>query len=391
MPCRLLVCSLVALVALAGCGSEKAESPAGVAAATTSLSSEGAAFCDAWNSAFATGDEPAMNKALEKAPPEIADDARTVREADASNSRSNEAEAASGRVLDWTELHCRRGKPGDSERRVAPSIDAEFPGLKFCMTLPFPEGVADERPSGMVLYGSSTSKDPYDGAMLGLLWNPSDGANHAGDGDSTPVTVRGRKGVAAPISVFQQTILPELGTVIAWTEGDTSFGLYGRRWSQGRADELVTIANRIEESDAGYRIPSSALPQGFGDVFSGDAGVTQIVLPIGSLYSLQYRGTSGTLSVAGLQMTEEEFEAFRFFTVSVDDRKVGERDALAGNAWTKDGPAVVTWREPDGLVVRIVGIGVPLLTAMQVANEARELSAEEWAAVVQAEDRCSRI
>lgn len=50
---------------------------------------------------------------------------------------------------------------------------------------------------------------------------------------------------------------------------------------------------------------------------------------------------------------------------------------------------MVTWREPDGLVVRIVGIGVPLDTARDVANKTRELTTDEWAALVEADDPCN--
>ena len=63
-------------------------------------------------------------------------------------------------------------------------------------------------------------------------------------------------------------------------------------------------------------------------------------------------------------------------------------DGLVGNAWRDEGPAVVTWREPDGLVVRIVGLGVPLDTAREVAERSRVLSKAQWAALVEAEDRC---
>jgi hypothetical protein len=224
--------------------------------------------------------------------------------------------------------------------------------------------------------------------MLGLLWNPADNGTHVGDGDTQPVTVRGQSGFAAPITVFQQTILPELGTVIAWTEGDRAFGLHGRKWPIDRASELVEIANGIEEASGGSRIPADARPDGYEEVFVGDPGVTSLVLAPSPLYSLRYQGADGLLDVNGLQMSEDEFQAFRFFTIGVSEGEVAGYTALVGNSWHADGPAVVTWRESDGLVVRIVGIGVPLATAEEVAEQSRELSENEWTDVVEAENPC---
>ena len=226
--------------------------------------------------------------------------------------------------------------------------------------------------------------------MLGVLWNPADGGDHRGDGDPEPVTVRSESGVAAPITVFQQTILPELGTVIAWTGGDQAVGLYGRGWSLDRTDELVAIADALEEADGGFRIPAGALPTGYAEVFRGEPSVTALVLAPSPRYTVRYQSEGGLLDVSGVQMTEAEFEAFRFFTVGVDQGDAGGRDGLVGNAWHADGPAVVTWREPDGLVVRTVGIGVPLEVAQQAAAEARELTEAEWAALVEADDQCDQ-
>ena len=274
------------------------------------------------------------------------------------------------------------------QRHIALPVDAEFNGLTLCGTSAFPTSPTDDQ-SGMVLYGEANADDPYDGPMLGVLWNPADDGGHGGDGDTQPVTVRGESGVAAPITVFQQTILPELGTVIAWTEGDRALGLYGRRWPMERADELVEIANQLADSEGRLRIPDDALPDGYGEVFTGDASVTSIVLAPSPLYSLRYQGEEGLLDVNGLQRSEDEFEAFRFFTIGVDQGEVAGHDALIGNAWHAEGPAVIAWREPDGLVVPIIGIGVPLDIARQVAERSRELSDDEWAALVESESRCS--
>lgn len=380
---------MVALVAsMAGCGDDDSTGAA-AGGSTSTLSDEESTFCDGWNAAWSSGDDSAFDEVLAGAPTELKDEAAAVRDAEASGSESSDAAAAMAEILDWTELHCRRGEAGDSERHIAPPVAAEFAGLSFCRTTSFPRSPRDER-AGMVLYGEAKNEDPYRGAMLGVFWNAVDDGGHGGDGDTRAVTVRGQRGVAAPITVFQQTILPDLGTVIAWTEGDRSLGLYGRHWPIERADRLVELANRLEEVEGSFRIPAAALPEGYGEVFAGDPSVTSIILASSPLYALRYQADDGLLDVNGLQMTEDEFEAFRFFTIGVERGQVAGHDGLVGNAWSDEGPAVVTWREPDGLVVRIVGLGVRLETARKVAEQSRELSDDEWAALVGAEDRCAK-
>lgn len=384
---RRLSVVLVLATTIAACGDDSAPTAA-------PGNSDTAAFCEAWDAAMATamasgGDSP-FDEVLVDAPAELEDEARVVREAEAGGDESPEAEAAVSEIFDWTELNCQRGEPGASTRRIAPPIDATFDGLTFCGTTAFPASPRNDA-AGMVLYGEAAADDPYDGPMLGLFWNPADDETHVGDGDTRPVTVRGQGGFAAPITVFQQTILPELGTVIAWTEGDRAFGLYGREWPIDRANELVEIADRIEDASGDFRIPAHALPDGYEQVFEGDPSVAWLVLAPFPIYSLRYQREDGLLDVNGLQMSEDEFEAFRFFTVGVEPGQVAGHDGLVGNAWHEYGPAVVTWREPDGLVVRIVGIGVPLETAQQVAGQSRELTDEEWAALVEAEDQCEGI
>ncbi|MEO7837703.1 MAG: hypothetical protein ABIS21_08715 [Acidimicrobiales bacterium] len=373
---RVILAALLLVAMLAGCGDDATirTAPDG----STALPGDAQEFCAAWNAASASGDDSTLVQVLASAPPELSDAARVLRQPGPGGRERSKAEAD---VLEWTQLHCERRQPGESERHVAPPSDAEFEGLAFCGTTAFPWSPANDR-SGMVLYGASSTGDPYDGPMLGLLWNATDDSGYGGDGDSHPVTVRGHAGVAAPITVFQQVILPELGTVIAWSEGGRALGLYGRLWPLERRDELVAIANKLEAVDGGFRLPDSVLPSGYAEAFSGDPSVTSIVLAPSPLYSLRYEGDDGLLDVNGLQMSEAEFEAFRFFTMGVDQDEVAGRPALAGNAWNKEGPSVVTWRESDGLVVRIVGIGVPLETAREVADRSRELTEDEWTAVV---------
>jgi hypothetical protein len=330
-----------------------------------------AAFCERWRTAVSTAkDESEIDQVLADAPEEVDD-------------RAPEA------VLDWIEINCRATARGAVARRVAPPVDAALDDLELCLSIPL--GLTPSETAGMVLYGDADAEDPYDGPMVGLLWDRADVTNHAGDGDPVPVTVRGHEGVAAPITVFQQAIVPELGTVIAWTEGARAFGLYGKGWPLDRAPELVEIANGLRGASGDFRIGAEALPQDYAEVFSGDPSIASILIPPAPLYSVRYQGDEiSSLSVSGHQMTGAEFEAFRFLTIDIDQTEIAGRDVLAGNAWSDDGPAVVTWREPDGFVVRIVGLGVPLSVAEEVAEQSRDLDDAEWSALVEADDRCAR-
>jgi hypothetical protein len=373
----------------AGCGDEDESSDARPAVSQGRSNGDDAAFCVAWRNALASGEEAAMEDVLADVPARLADAATTLREGDAVGAVGREIDAAGAEIMTWVELHCPQGAPGDSQRRVAPPLEAKFDGLTFCGTMPSIPLPADDR-AGMVLYGDASAPDPYDGPMIGIVWNPARSGGHGGDGERVPVRVRGRRGVAAPITVFQQTVVPDLGTVIAWNEPGRAVGLYARGWSMDEADELVAIAERLEWFDGSYRIPASARPKGHDEIFAGSPSVASLVVAPSPLYSLRYQGADGLLDVSGIQMTQDEFEAFRFFSVGVDQGRVAGRAVLIGNAWDDDGPAVVTWRERDGLVVRLVGIGVALHRVREIAGETRELNADEWAALAQAADSCDR-
>jgi hypothetical protein len=295
--------------------------------------------------------------------------------------------ASETELLNRIELNCDRHPETKLRRRVAAPADVAVSGLTLCDTLPVPPVKADPK-SGITIFGDLTEADPYAGRMLAVIWNPASGDNHAGDGTTTPVKVRGHDGVAAPITVFQQTILPELGTVIAWSEDGMNFGLYGRGWSVSQRGELVRMANSLHTADGGYAI--EFLPDGFGRVYTGSSSATSLFLMTASpLYLEHFKGERGLLDLGGFAMSAEEFETFRFFTTDVKRQRVNNRDALVGTAWGKDGPSVVTWREPDGLVIRIVGIGVPLDKALALAAATRELGDGEWIHVVEHDVDCA--
>lgn len=268
--------------------------------------------------------------------------------------------------------------PTASDRRIAIPLDSVPAGLRACGAFSLP--AEDETSSDkLVVYGERARADPFEGPMLAVM---SGGNSNDGDGDRTLVRVRGIDGVAAPITVFQQNIPEGLGTVIAWRERDIEVGLYGRLWDASRVGELVAIADRLEFADGHFRLPADSLPDGYAPVGEGRSVQSlALVEPHADTYTASYDPTGqaeGTLAVSARSSSAFEFAALRFFGRGLAPMKLDGRDALVGNAWTDSGPAVVAWRESDGLVVRLVGLGVVLDRVKAAAAATRELSSDEW-------------
>lgn len=397
---RVSVGLIVPLLTVAACGSSGSDAGADGRVAAGGDPAAKATFCERWTAAFARDNQEELLAQLEDPPAELAGPAAVILAAEqAAEDAAEEAveagtqeeaddpavQAAGQEILVWVEANCEQG----STRRVAPATDADLAGLRLCAAMTVPARPADER-SGAVLYGEADRPDPYRGPMLGVVWNHEDAGDHAGDGERRPVTVRSTEGVAAPITVFQQTVVEELGTVVAWNEDRLAAGLYGRGWGADRTDELVKIADALERAGDGFVLPDSVLPAGYRQVFSGSPDALSLVWNAGS-YVVQYMNAEEELGLvlSGGRLDADEFEAFRFLTLPLEQRPLGDRDALVGNAWfSHGGPAVVTWREPDGLVVRLVGFGFDLDRVLDVARQSRELDQDEWGALAQSAGDC---
>src|SRR3954470_19891569 len=350
-------CIVIVAVLLAACGGAKTPS-AGLGSTSSSVPAE-AAFCKSWLDAFPKGDETQLNSVLAGAPSSLRDLAtRALAEESSSGSGGDQA---TRELLRWVETHCHPdvGASGDAaNRRLAPP-SGSVGGLQLCSagTTPSVGGATNDN---VVLYGRTGSSDPYDSPMLGVV---TGGWDHKGDGDKTPVRVRGVDGVAAPITVFQQVIPEGLGTVIAWEEREMPIGLYGRFLDSSHVADLVSLADKLEFANGRFEFPKDAVPDGYSEVFSGSSDNLGLVLPVSGVYEVRYQSPGaegGLLTLDGWVGSQAEFEEFRFFALKLDERKLGDRDAIVGNAWHENGPAVVTWREPDGLIVRIVGLSVDL-------------------------------
>ena len=359
-----------------------------------------AAFCDRWSATVGSGDDERVTNVLDDPPEEIAPQARLVVEAEAAGPLSPEAPQAANDVLIWIELNCDPAAAtlgaGVEDRRIAPPLDATPAGYRFC-SFGLPSQPAPSAEDTLVIYGDTTLDDPYAGEMLGLVWGEatenSGAERYGGDGDRTPVTVRGVDAVAAPITVFQQTILPELGTVIAWEEDGYRVALYGRGFDLSRIAELAGYADALVRDGRGFALPDTALPLGFAPVYSGTSDPLGLVISPDTTYELTYWGprVGEVLTVSGQHLSEDEFEAVRFFAAGLEPTDLDGRDALAGNALTADGPAVVTWRTDDGLAVRLVGLNVEMDVVEQTARSSRQLDRAEWTDLVQARSACDLL
>ena len=197
---------------LGACGDDSTDTtamraPAGDASSpsTTDRAAATGALCEAWSAgatddSSAEGDDELTALIAAAAPDELADDvalatALDQRDRDAMDAGEDavplteDEEAAINRVLVWVQDAC-----AGSVLKVAPPL-ADLPdGLEVCAAFAMPP-TADARPAGQVaVYAPGDAADPYAGPVVALLWGTE---SHAGDGDTTPVTVRGTEGVVA--------------------------------------------------------------------------------------------------------------------------------------------------------------------------------------------------
>ena len=384
--------SWVALVALttvvAGCGAATKPSPP--AAVATALDQKTADLCDAFDGGTTPAGEKRLQELLAEAPPELREPATVVFGGSGSPQDTQVAERA---VTAWFEVRCHPqvALPGAAaaDRRFAPPVEVALGDLRLCSAGRWRSGERERR-GGVRLYGETSHADPYDGPMLGVVWGSGD---HGGDGPKTQVRVRGTEGVAAPITVFQQAILPELGTVIAWREGGLSVGLYGRRWGTDRIGELVALADSLVVVDGGLRFPPTAMPAGHRQVYEGVPQALQFIVPPAG-YQVRYRAPDAAigamLSVTGSVGSNDDLHAVRFLSVGLNRRTVGGREMVVGEPWRQGGggPVLATWREPDGVIVRVLGMGPDLAAVEQAAATTRELSRPEWIALVEGGADC---
>lgn len=333
----------------------------------------------------------------EHAPPDLAADVERIRsqmesrpdETDAPTSAPEEVDEdlrALQRVTAWLGVVCNDG------HLVAPPLDAVPAGIEVCMGSNLPVDPSAHIDQGhMVIYGRADLEDPFTGPLLTLTWGAG---SYAGDGEMTPVTVRGTDGVTGPIGVFQAVALADLGTVVAWHEDGLGFALYGRGWDQSRSDELVALAEQMTPAMVpsgegvevdGWEIPAEALPEGFISIHRGTSAGGSLI-QFGT-YSVWY-GTGGeqdSTTLNGMVGPPGDEMAWRAFALESELIDVdGKEVAFTKRAWTDDGPTVASWRVDDDHYVIIASIGPGGVTGeelLELVRASRPLTDEEWRAV----------
>lgn len=332
-------------------------------------------------------DQEWFDRFLADPPAGLEEAAAIVAEAEAAREAGDlgpdpEADGAVLDVLGWLEARCDGF--GYEGRHILPPADALPAGMEICGAASVPLDPSDLA-EGITIYGDATVEDPYDAPMVAVAWAEGSGG-FGGDGEQTPVEVRGGEGTIAPITVFQQTVPEGMGQVVTWTEGDgPAMGVYGRWWVEGQRDELVAIADAVEVVDGRYVVPPETLPPGLTELHSGSLAPLQLLGPSGSEggYLASLQGSDGdSVSVFGFLSTPEEFEAMRFLTLDVGPTTIDGRSALSGHAWSEDHPAIVAMRSDDGSTVRFTGLGSDLAEIEELAASARPLDPEEWGQVV---------
>lgn len=404
---------------LVACGDESGDTTARRAPAsdasspsTTDRSAATEALCEAWSAGTtddgsAAGDDELTALIAAAAPDDLADDvalatALDQRDRDAMDAGEDavplteDEEAAINRVLVWVQDAC-----AGSVVKVAPPL-ADLPeGLEVCAAFAMPP-TADAQPAGQVaVYAPGDAADPYAGPVVALLWGTE---SHAGDGEPTPVTVRGTEGVVAPITAFQQVVLEELGSVVAWTEGDVSFGLYGRGWDLSRADELVAMAEAITADGDGYVVPTQALPAGFEVVHTGSSDASGFVES--GEYSLSLVPADDDADDTGADLPAQRLitltgsasspgseELWRVFALASERTTIdGRQVAFSAGAWGDAGPVMASWREDEEHHVTVMALGPEAAADADLVRDlvaaSRPLTAEEWTELAGAASGC---
>lgn len=348
--------------------------------ATTSAEANVEPFCNALvqaSNADASADggdqspDTAFDAAFALAPAELSDAVATLQSANGKNLDSPYLDALQDLTL-WADDNCDGDPP---VRRVAPAAAPH--GFAGCGDSAAFLAPSTEKPNGsLVIYGEASSADPYGGRVVavitGILMGP-------GDAPSTDVTVNGVAAVTGPAGVFQGGGGPQASRVVAWTLDGHDVTVFGRGYADTDAAALVAVAEDVEIVDGQAVLAGSGLDV----LYQGSAAPLSAAVPFfmgGADYSLTYRRSDGAgqLYVVGLKMTAETFAATRAFFSTSTQRTFSRGEGFVADAWNAPGPFVAAWREPDDVVVWVVGLGIDKEQTLAAADASTELDAAQW-------------
>ncbi len=381
---------VTAVLFIAACG---AASDATVSSNTAQPATQGQAgvdrFCTALVQASASGDagsasDQAFLDALDLAPAELSAVVTTLKSAKHSATDFATLQASQDLMV-WAGDNCRRGEA--PIRHVAPATTPD--GFVSCGdSAAFPAPPTEKLKGSLVIYGDGSLADPYGARLVAVLTGMR---MEPQDSPRTDVTINGLPGVTGPAGVFQGGGGPGLSRLVAWTVEGHDITVFGRGYGENQADELLALAQDVKLVDGQARLSGSNMDV----LYSGPADPISAIIPFfmgGANYSLTYQRSDGggQLNVVGLTMDAQVFAATRAFFFSSALRKFDRGDGFVADAWGDTGPFVAAWREPDGVVVWVVGIGSSKAETVGAAEASKELSTDQWKQTSRLSPNCNQ-
>lgn len=238
-----------------------------------------------------------------------------------------------------------------------------------------------------MVWGDASLDDPWAGPLV-LLSTKRD--------DRLPVheravaaTIRGDAGYLAPAALFQAVSSAEYGHVATWFEEP---GLVAEALVRGGSpDDARRTADAVVFDGDTATLPADQLGV---DTRALSAGPFPSSLAVDRLSSWRASWTNleagRSLTVRGLVEVPEALELLRFLTVSSEMDTVGARQALVYSAFSDEGgPWGVAWREPDGLVVQVSGLGFDRQEMVAIAASVDDGAPGRWHELAGQTEDCS--
>lgn len=280
-------------------------------------------------------------------------------------------------VVAWIEAHCFPNIGADAaerDQRLAVPRGTDLKPLQTCLAATSPKTIPN---ASIVLYGQGD--DPY-GSGKEMIGVTTGGATSGSATKQTPIDVRGVHGFWTSIPVTANNLFERLGVVIIWDEGGKTYSLVGRQWDRANVNALAALADKLVPDGNDLVFPADALPDGYSEVYRGQAQHLALVSPFTGVYEVEMRDGTGLINISGRVLTKAEEAATQFFTLDLQHAKVGGHDnALVGHPWDSDQTSIVQWRDKSGLVVRVMAVGEPLERVKEVAGKVKSLTRKQWA------------
>lgn len=275
------------------------------------------------------------------------------------------------------------GAAGD--RRLLPQeVPAE---LRLCLVTDEPEDAPLPGEGQAVIWGDASLDDPWAGPLV-LLSTKRD--------DHLPVheravaaTIRGGGGYLAPAALFQAVSSAEYGHVATWFEEP---GLVAEALVRGGTpDDARQTAEALAFDGDTATLPADQLGVDTRALSAGPFPSPLAVDRLSSWRASWMNMEAGrSLTVRGLVEVPDALELLRFLTVSSEMDTVGARQALVYSAFSDEGgPWGVAWREPDGLVVQVSGLGLQRQEMVAIAASVTDGAPGRWQELAGQTEDCS--